>query len=403
MRIRDLGYSPGAQPTGRTNSILDVPGVGVSQVTVLTRDDAAEIAQKHGKPGARKGLTVLLPRPVDKCHLPSYAATHVFNGNGLLTGMPQIADWGFINMPIVLTNSCSVGVCYDGAQDFMLDLHEKRGADLREISRNYGTPVVGETADWWINSDLKATKIKSEHVDECFRNIKTAEQGGQVLEGSHGGGAGMTCNGYKGGTGTASRLVGGDFGGTEYVVGVLVQTNYARQTDLHIAGVPIGPLLIKEQQDQVSGDKKAGVAAGRTEAGSLLVVIMTNAPLLPHQLDRLARHATVGVAQVSGYGVGRTFSGDIFLAVSTAEHEVEQLRGKEGQIGFTTETYSSQVLKNESIDAYFTAAAEATEEAILNSMVGAREGMAGTDGTTVLEGLPVDRVKDLLAKYRVQV
>lgn len=402
MRIRDLGYNPGVKSTGQTNSILDVPGVGISQVTVPTTANAEAIAKEKGKPCAKKGLTVLLPRPAEKCHFPSYAATHIFNGNGELTGRAPIADWGFINMPIVLTNSCSLGICYDTAQDFMYDLYNKHGFDLMDMARNYGTPVVGETADWWINSDIRATKIDPSDVQKCFEGIKTREEGGEVLEGSYGGGAGMTCNGYKGGTGTASRLVGGEFGGTEYVLGVLVQTNYARTADLQIGGVPVGPILVKEGEQAAAEAKKLEVAKGRAEAGSLLVIIMTNAPLLTHQLDRLARHATVGVAQVSTYGVGRTFSGDIYLAISTAEHEAEQLRNKEGKIGRTTETYTVDVVKNESIDAYFEAVAEATEEAILNSMVGARDGMVGLDGT-VIEGLPVDRIKELLARYRVEV
>ncbi|PSK51610.1 hypothetical protein B9Z65_2877 [Elsinoe australis] len=402
MRIRDLGYNPGVKPTGQTNSILDVPGVGISQVTVPTTASAEAIAKEKGKPCAKKGLTVLLPRPAEKCHLPSYAATHIFNGNGELTGRAPIADWGFVNMPIVLTNSCSLGICYDSAQDFMYDLYNKHGFNLMDMARNYGTPVVGETADWWINSDIRATRIGPSDVKKCFEGIKTREEGGEVLEGSYGGGAGMTCNGYKGGTGTASRLVGGEFGGTEYVLGVLVQTNYARTADLQIGGVPVGPILVKEGEQAAAEAKKLEVAKGRAEAGSLLVIIMTNAPLLTHQLDRLARHATVGVAQVSTYGVGRTFSGDIYLAISTAEHEAEQLRNKEGKIGRTTETYTVDVVKNESIDAYFEAVAEATEEAILNSMVGARDGMVGLDGT-LIEGLPVDRIKELLARYRVEV
>ncbi|KAF2225024.1 peptidase family S58-domain-containing protein [Elsinoe ampelina] len=402
MRIRDLGYSPGVKPTGPKNTILDVPGVGLAQVTVPTDPENEKAAKEQGKPCAVKGLTVILPRPKDRCWLPSHAGTHIFNGNGELTGRAPIADWGFVNMPIVFTNSCSVGVCFDGAQDFMMDVQEKQGADLMAMARRYGTPNVGETADWWINSKLRQTRLSPEDVKRCFDQIKTGEEGGEVQEGSFGGGAGMMCNGYKGGTGTASRLVGGDFGGTEYTVGVLAQTNYGRQQDLQIGGVPIGRLLEKEGQRPPADVKKSETAQGRVEAGSLLVLIMTDAPLLPHQLDRLARHATLGASQVSGHGVGRTHSGDIFLAVSTSEHEGELLRGKDGKIGKTTETYPVNVVKNESIDAYFEAVGEATEEAILNSMVGSRNGMLACDGNFV-DGLPVDRVKELLAKYLIVV
>ncbi|KAG8627500.1 hypothetical protein KVT40_004983 [Elsinoe batatas] len=377
MRIRDLGYSPGVMPTGPKNTILDVPGVGLAQVTVPTDPENEKAAKEQGKPCAVKGLTVILPRPKDKCWLPSHAGTHIFNGNGELTGRTPIADWGSINMPIVFTNSCSVGVCFDGAQDFMMDVQEKQGADLMAMARRYGTPNVGETADWWINSKLRQTRLRPEDVKRCFDQIKTGEEGGEVQEGSSGGGAGMMCNGYKGGTGTSSRLVGGDFGGIEYTVGVLAQTNYGRQQDLQIGGVPIGRLLEKEGQRPPADVKKSETAQGRVEAGSLLVLIMTDAPLLPHH-------------------------GDIFLGVSTSEHEGELLRDKDGKIGKTTETYPVNVVKNESIDAYFEAVGEATEEAILNSMVGSRDGMLACDGNFV-DGLPVDRVKELLAKYLIVV
>ncbi|KAF4554196.1 Hypothetical protein D9617_5g070730 [Elsinoe fawcettii] len=402
MRIRDLGYNPGVKQTGPKNTILDVPGVGIAQVTIPTDPENEKAAKEQGKPCASKGLTVILPRPVDKCWLPCHAGTNVFNGNGELTSQAPIADWGFINMPIVFTNSCSLGVCYDGAQDFMYDIFDKRNADIMELARNYGTPTVGETADWWINSKIRQSRLDHSDVKKCFQQIKTLEQGGEVQEGSHGGGAGMTCNGYKGGTGTASRVVGGEGGGKQFTVGALAQTNYARQYDLQIGGVPVGRLLEKEGSRPASDIKKTETAQGRAEAGSLLVLLMTDAPLLPNQLKRLARHAAIGAAQVSGHAVGRTHSGDIFLAVSTAEYEGELLRSKEGKIGKTTETYSTEVLKNESIDAYFEAAAEASEEAILNSMVGARDGMLALDGSFI-DGLPVDRVKELLAKHMVVV
>lgn len=209
---------------------------------------------------------------------------------------------------------------------------------------------------------------------------------------------------YKGGTGTASRLVGGE--GPEskqFTLGVLVQTNYGRQLDLQIGGVPIGRILAKEGSSaSIDPRKKSEVAGGRTEAGSLLVIMITDAPLLPHQLDRLARHAVVGTAQVGTHGVGRTFSGDIFLAVSTAPHPKEQVVGDNVKIGRTIQTYQIDVVKNESIDAFFEAAAEATEEAILNSMVGGREGMVGLDGLEI-KGLPVERVKELLSQHKAPI
>ncbi|GAM83411.1 hypothetical protein ANO11243_013990 [Dothideomycetidae sp. 11243] len=394
MRIRDLGYNPGVIPTGPSNSVLDVPGVGVGQVTLPTSASTRDELDENGRPCSKKGLTVILPRPADQVHIPCHAGYHIFNGNGELTGLAAVADWGFINMPIVLTNSCSVGVCYDGAWDFMMSTQEKRGISSLQCAREYGTPLVGETADWWINSAVKETRLRSEDVTQCFSNVKTRDQGGEVLEGSYGGGAGMTCHEYKGGTGTASRIVGGEGGGKEYTVGVLVQTNYGRRRFLQIGGLPMGRIFGGPAKPRKRTEE---AAPERVDGGSLLVIVMTDAPLMTHQLNRLARHATVGVAQL-GRAVGMTFSGDIFLAVSTADHPVEQLRGPNSVIGKTTETYAVDAVKNESIDAYFEAVAEATEEAILNSMVGARDGMATMDGDFV-EGLPVDRVKELLSKY----
>ncbi|KAF2155987.1 DmpA/ArgJ-like protein [Myriangium duriaei CBS 260.36] len=397
MRIRDLGYSPGTFPTGPSNSVLDVPGVGVGQVTLPTTSDLKDVPGE--RPCPKKGVTVILPRPVDSIHIPCHAGTHTFNGNGELTGRAPIEDWGFINMPIVLTNSCSLGACYDGSWDFMMSVQDRRNTDALQRAREYGTPVVGETADWWINSTVRETKISAKHVAECFENVKTREQGGEVLEGSYGGGAGMTCQQYKGGTGTASRIVDGQEGKTGFTVGVVVQTNYGHRQHLQIGGIPMGRIFGGPAKAHKHAPDSSQPMDKKIDDGSLLVIIFTDAPLLPHQLNRLARHATVGVAQVGTYGIGRTFSGDIFLAVSTAEHPIEQLTGENVTIGKTTETYKVDVVKNESIDAYFEAVAEATEEAILNSMVGARDGMAGMDGGFV-EGLPVDRVRELLSKYR---
>ena len=396
LRIRDLGYKPGNKPTGPHNSILDVPGVGVAQVTLPTSSEALELAESHGRPPAQKGVTIILPRAGESDKLkPCHAGVHVFNGNGLLTGVQQIADWGFVNTPIIFTNSLSAGVSYDACWDFILAEHRRQGNDLITMSRNYGTPVVGETSDWWINGkDLAATVVSKEEIMQGFEQVCTKEQGGKILEGSYGGGSGMTCHEYKGGSGTASRVVGLTDNGKQYTVGVLVQTNHSHQADLMIGGVPIGRILAKESPRRRN-------LVGKADDGSLLVLIITDAPLLPHQLQRLARHATAGLALCSSYGSGRTFSGDIFLALSTASHPSEQVQSAD-RIGKTVETYSVEVVKNESIDCFFEATVEATEEAILNSNVGARDGVVCLDGS-VIEGLPVERVKQLLKQHLVKI
>lgn len=352
MRIRDLGYAPGKLPTGPTNSILDIPGVAVGQLSVPSTTNASPENST-----AKKGVTVILPRPEDQMHIPCHAGTHTFNGNGELTGSRQIHDWGFTNMPILFTNSLSLGTCFDAVWDWTLDRNAKLNWSALDAARNYGTPVVGETADWMVNCHLAASRLTNEHVRTAFRDAKTAEAGGAVKEGSQGGGAGMTCHQFLGGTGTASRIVGKSEKGEDYLLGVLAQTNYGSRCDFHVGGVPVGNLLAQDQEGE--GDGKRGgkgndnivKTGGKLDEGSILVLIITNAPLLPHQLNRIARHATAGLAQVGGHGIGMTFSGDIFVALSTADHPKEQLDGI--KIGASdpvrpTQTYEIKAVKNES-------------------------------------------------------
>ncbi|KAK5693804.1 hypothetical protein LTR17_025007 [Elasticomyces elasticus] len=375
MTIRDLGYTPGNLPAGPSNSILDVPGVHVSQSTVPTSTSPTPSVT------ATKGLTIISPRPPHEFYKPCAAGTFTFNGNGCLTGTSQIEDWGFTNTPIAFTNSLSLGTVFDGCWDYVLDRQDAMNWDGLTRARHYGTPVVGETADWIINSDVRASRLEKDDIKSAFEGLKGREDGGVVLEGQEGGGAGMTCHMFTGGTGTSSRVLGAGMGNKEkeYTVGVLCQSNYGHTTDLIIGGVPVGKLLEKEAARDKGDDGAEFHAppppsdpAGRTKDGSILVLILTDAPFATHQLKRLARHATVGLAAVGGHGIGRTFSGDIFLALSTAEDGPQQLgvRGK-GQYQHT-ETYERSVVKNESIDAYFYAVAEATEEAVLNSLVGGR-------------------------------
>ena len=194
LRIRDLGYAPGSFPTGSTNSILDVPGVHISQLTVPTPSSNATST-------ASKGLTLISPRPPKEFYKPCQASSFCFNGNGELTCSRQIADWGFTNTPIAFTNSLSLGTVFDRMWDWILNKQDQMGWDGLTKARNYGTPVVGETADWMINSDVRASRLEREDIAKCFAELKAKEDGGLVQEGQHGGGAGMTCHQFTGGTG----------------------------------------------------------------------------------------------------------------------------------------------------------------------------------------------------------
>lgn len=408
LRARDLGYSPGSLPTGPTNTILDVPGVHISQVTMPTAPDL------RPESTAAKGLTVISPRPPKDFYKPCRASTFCFNGNGELTGTRQMADWGFTNTPIAFTNSLSLGTVFDGTWDWIIEKQDEMGWDDLTRARNYGTPVVGETADWMINSDVRSSRVDKYDIKNCLKNLKSQNDGGVVLEGQRGGGAGMTCHQFAGGTGTSSRVLAADGSQKQYTLGVLCQTNYGHLHDLCIGGVPVGKILQKENGSQTSLSNSAAAdmhasstsqqPGGRTQDGSILILIITDAPLEPHQLNRVARHATVGLTQVGSYGVGRTFSGDIFLALSTAECGPQQLENQPmgTPISRLTETYEAQIVKNECIDSYFYACAEAVEEAIINSLVGARDGTIAMDGTKI-EGLPFERVQELLKQHLVTI
>ena len=394
-RIRDLGYTPGVLPPGPTNSILDIPGVHISQLTVPTSPNL-----QHNST-ATKGLTVISPRPPAEFYKPCRASTFTFSGNGELTCSRQIADWGFTNTPIAFTNSLSLGTVFDGVWDWVMDQQDAFGWDELTKARHYGTPVVGETADWIINCDVRASRLDKEDIKRCLQGLKSKEDGAVVQEGQFGGGAGMTCHEFTGGTGTASRVVAADGGRESYTVGVLCQTNYGHSRDLAIGGVPVGKILRKEKEALQNASNKS---ARNIKDGSILILIITDAPLATHQLNRLARHATVGLAQVGTYGVGRTSSGDIFLALSTAESGPEQFEGAAlgRPIDRPVQTYQSDTVKNECIDALFYACAEATEEAILNSICGGASGTVAMDGTKI-DGLPIDRVRAVLKQHLVSI
>ncbi|KAK2760746.1 hypothetical protein FQN54_001982 [Arachnomyces sp. PD_36] len=387
-RIRDLGYSPGKFRPGAKNSILDVEGVKVGQVTI------------HEGTDIHTGLTVIMPRGArDTPHVPCYAATHDLNGMGELTGTHGLTEWGFINGPIGLTNTISVGKVYDGIGLWQLEQRFKHTETDLEAFRRYSIPVVGETFDGLLN-DISASVVDKETV---YAAIDASESQDEVLEGNYGGGTAMRCHGYKGGTGTSSRIVPGVE--KDYTLGVLVQANHGQKKDLRIGNVPIGELLDKEEM-LAEGQSTEGAptlpVGGKAAEGSIIVVVITDAPLLPHQLRRIAQHAGMGITQVGGHSAGRNYSGEIFLALSTGTSPNELVTASSGFDYLPPlECQDVQTLKNEAIDSLFYAVSEATEEAILNALCKAEPLKGFKD--RMQPAMPVDRVRELLEKHVVKV
>jgi L-aminopeptidase/D-esterase-like protein len=366
VRARDLGVPFDGAP-GPLDAITDVAGVEVGTTTLIRGDGALHV----GEGPVRTGVTVVLPRGA-RDNDPVYAGWFSLNGNGEMTGTTWVEESGFLEGPVAITNTHSVGV----VRDAMIAWGLKHGA----LAQPWSLPVVAETWDGYLN-DINGFHVKP---DDVFAALDSAK-GGAVAEGNTGGGTGMVCYGFKGGTGTASRVLTKDAGG--YTVGVLVQCNCGRRPQLTIAGVPVGreipqqvPYASTAPPDSLPGSETAG------DVGSIIIVVATDAPLLPHQLKRLARRAALGLARTgstSGNG-----SGDIFLAFSTSNPHADAEPGPN-----TVKTVS-----NERISPLFNATVEATEEAIVNAMVGAKT-MTGIDGHTVI-ALPHDELKRALQKYQ---
>lgn len=353
-RARDLGVPFDGTP-GALNAITDVKGVEVGATTLISGEGKLKV----GVGPVRTGVTAILPRGKDLTD-PVFAGWFTLNGNGEMTGTTWVEDSGFLDGPVMITNTHSVGV----VRDAVIAWRVKR-APPDEDGYWWSLPVVGETWDGHLN-DINGFHVKPE---DAFHALDTA-QGGAVAEGNVGGGTGMICNEFKGGTGTASRVLDAKYGG--YTVGVLVQCNYGQRDQLRIAGVPVG----KEIQDhKVWGD----------DVGSIIVVVATDAPLIPTQLKRVARKVSLGLGRDGSFsGDG---SGDIFIAFSTANP------GAAGSKGLRQLT----MLPNDQIDPIFLATVQATEEAVINAMVAA-ETMTGVDGRTVI-ALPHDKLREVLKKY----
>ncbi len=410
-RARDLGIPFPGEP-GAYNAITDVPGVRVGHATIIRGEGRLVV----GEGPVRTGVTAVIPRTGSS--RPVFAGWYSLNGNGEMTGTTWVEESGLLDGPVMITNTHSVGAVHEAVIDW---------SQQQESPSLWSLPVVGETWDGRLN-DINGFHVRKEHVFEALGSASS----GPVTEGSVGGGTGMVCNSFKGGIGTASRRLG------PYTLGVLVQCNYGRRGNLFIAGVPVGQELLEWQPDGGDTEEEAsngvgswteealgvgsegrprrmpggggtgtedevlgGAGGERGEAaldglggeleeipegaGSIIVVIATDAPLLPYQLRRLARRAPIGIARMGGYGMNS--SGDIFIAFSTANPEA----------GGREQVKSVEMLANYVMDPLMLATAEATEEAITNAMVAGRT-MVGRDRNMV-PGLPHDEVRRILGAY----
>ncbi len=379
-RARDLGITFGGTP-GPHNAITDVSGVEVGHTTLISGDPRGP----RGKGAARTGVTAVLPRGKDGVSEDVFAAIYSFNGNGEMTGSHWLTESGQLAGPVMLTNTNDVGTVRDSVIAWAM----KRGLEWE-----LGLPVVAETWDGLLN-DIYGFHVKAPHAHRALDGAK----GGPVAEGSVGGGTGMVCHSFKAGIGTASRKLPESQGG--YTVGVLLQCNYGARHLLTVEGVPVGE-EIGDLRPCYTGPKKpshgmfekmpaCSASRGDTQprtpegAGSIIVVVATDAPLLPHQLERLAKRVPLGIGKMGG--LGSNSSGDIFLAFST-----QRLKPPAG-----ADVASVSTLDNERMTPLFEATIQATQEAILNSML-ASDTMNGAEGSRVY-GLPQDRLLQAMKKY----
>lgn len=361
QRARDLGVILNGKP-GQFNAITDVQGVLVGHSTIIEGEGKLSVGQGP----VRTGVTAIFPR--GKTYNPLFAGWYSLNGNGEMTGTTWVEESGFLESPILITNTHSVGVVRDATIKWSY-AHNYFDPLPDEPDVFWALPVVAETYDGDLN-DINGHHVGEKHVYEAL-NIAS---GGLVEEGNVGGGTGMICHGFKGGIGTSSRIV--EFDGHEYTIGVLVQSNYGVRKSLTISGVPVGWEITDMMPDFRNIEQ---------DRGSIIVVVATDAPFLPHQLKRLARRVPIGISRLGGYGGNG--SGDIFIAFSTANAgaaDREQMQ-------------TVHMIPNDQMSAFFEATAEATEESIINALLAART-MTGINGYTV-HALPHDRLVSVLRKY----
>jgi D-aminopeptidase len=364
-RARDLGI-PFSGTTGPLNTITDVKGVEVGYSTII-RGKGENIL---GEGPVRTGVTAIFPRGRNSKFNPVFANWYSLNGNGEMTGTTWITESGFLETPIMITNTNSVGVVRDAVLEWFVEYDWYKGENWW-----YTYPVVAETYDGFLN-DIYGFHVKKEHVIEAIENASN----GPVAEGNVGGGTGMMCLGFKGGTGTSSRQF--KIADSTYTIGVLVQANFGAKFNFTVAGVPVG----KELRDTLNYQMNHPPISGRQEGdGSIIVVVATDAPLLPHQLKRIAQRVPIGIGLTGGRGANG--SGDIFIAFSTANENAFN----------RNEMVLVENFPNDQMNLLFQSTVEAVEEAIINSMIAA-EDMDGINGNKAY-ALPHDLLIETLKKY----
>jgi L-aminopeptidase/D-esterase-like protein len=391
-RARDLGVPFDGNP-GPNNAITDVAGVEVGHTTLISGSGKLVV----GKGPVRTGVTAIHPRGKNSNDA-VFAAWFTLNGNGEMTGTTWVDDSGFLNGPVMITNTHSVGV----VRDAVIAWKVKRGEPDME-GYWWSLPVVAETWDGWLN-DINGFHV---HPEDAWHALDTAHSG-PVEEGNVGGGTGMICNEFKGGIGTSSRVLDAKDGG--YTVGVLVQCNYGRRPQLRIAGVPVGKEIPEHPAyedvtamwgqpspalQRPEGPPNSGPAGKDKDVGSIIVIVATNAPLIPTQLKRVAKKVSLGLGRDGSYsGDG---SGDIFLAFSTANPGADKSALEHANANDPRNLHPLTMLPNDSLDPIFLATVQATEEAVINAMVAA-ETMKGIDDHEAI-ALPHDRLREVLKKY----
>jgi D-aminopeptidase len=372
VRARDLGVVIGRGRPGPLNAITDVGGVRVGHATLIDGDGPLVVGQGP----IRTGVTVVVPHDGNVHTEPVYAGSHRLNGNGELTGLEWIREAGLLTGPIAITNTHSVGIVHDA-------IIRNAVRTMEPGSVAWSLPVAGETWDGLLN-DIDGFHVTMDHVDQALE----AASAGPVAEGNVGGGTGMICHEFKGGIGTASRVVDETAGG--WTVGVLVQANYGRREWLRIDGVRVGESIPVSEVPSPYRPEDEDVPPPTAPAGSgsIIVVVATDAPLLPHQCERLAQRAGLGIARMGGTGAHS--SGDLFICFATGNRSLARTSFREDpRLAIDVRTVNDHV-----IGGLFDAVIEATEEAIVNALVAA-ETMTGRDGITA-HAIPHDRLAALM-------
>ncbi len=376
MRARDLGIVIGRGRTGPANAITDVAGVRVGHATISRGEGPLVV----GSGPVRTGVTMIVPHDGELWTESVFAGSHTLNGNGELTGLEWIREAGHLTGPIGITNTHSVGVVRDAII--------RSAVRILPFGTSYwALPVVGETWDGLLN-DIDGFHVTADHVDEAL----AAASGGPVAEGGVGGGTGMVCHEFKGGIGTASRIVDESSGG--FTVGVLVQANYGRRDWLRVDGVPVGEAITVDEIPSPSAaneDDEDAPLPPPPGSGSIIVIVATDAPLLPHQCERLAQRAGLAIGRMGGTGAHS--SGDLFLCFATGNRTLPRTSFRADP----RVTVDIRALNDFAIGPLFDATIEATEEAILNALVAA-ETMTGRDSITA-HALPHARLLETMARF----